>query len=70
MDTLSTANTDEAPVPNKFIPVDQDNTSIVFNGNPAHMLGVLHECWQWMQRTGFHLNLLEEHTVLLPTYCM
>ena len=47
------------------VPLDIDNNPIRYDGNPAHILGCLHEYNMWVQRTGNFKSLLEDGAVLL-----
>ena len=47
-------------------PVDIDNIPIIYEGNPAHIPGLLHELGGWVERTGNFKELIEHGAVLLP----
>ena len=47
-------------------PVDIDNNPIIYEGNPAHIPGLLHELGGWVERTGNFKELIEHGAVLLP----
>ena len=47
-------------------PVDIDNNPIIYEGNPAHIPGLLHEFGGWVERSGNFKELIEHGAVLLP----
>ena len=46
-------------------PVDIDNIPIIYEGNPAHIPGLLHEFGGWVERSGNFKELIEHGAVLL-----
>ena len=46
-------------------PFNIDGEPITYDGNPAHVEGVLHELSEWTARTGHYVTLLENNAVLL-----
>ena len=52
---------------NNFLlyPTDIDGDPITFDGNPAHMSGVLYEIQMCIERTGTFKLLVEENVVLV-----
>ena len=48
----------------RLYPTDIDGEPIQFDGNPAHMPGVLHEVNECIKRTGIFKLLLEDGCVL------
>ena len=64
--TLSTAQEEANLSPiGKHTPVDIDKNPILFDGNPAHASGVLHEVGRYYARNGLFQPLLKTGTVLL-----
>ena len=47
-------------------PFNIDGEPITYDGNPAHVEGILHELSEWTARTGHYVTLLEKNAVLLP----
>ena len=47
-------------------PFNIDGEPITYDGNPAHVEGILHELSEWTARTGHYVTLLENNAVLLP----
>ena len=47
-------------------PFNIDGEPIIYDGNPAHVEGILHELSEWTARTGHYVTLLENNAVLLP----
>ena len=47
-------------------PFNIDGEPITYDGNPAHVEGILHELSEWTARTGHYMTLLENNAVLLP----
>ena len=60
-DTLSTAQDEVANASSllKHTPVDIDKNPIIYDGNPAHVLGVLHEVNMYWTRTGLFQSMLK-----------
>ena len=46
-------------------PFNIDGEPITYDGNPAHVEGILHELSEWTARTGHYVTLLENNAVLL-----
>ena len=46
-------------------PFNIDGEPIIYDGNPAHVEGILHELSEWTARTGHYVTLLENNAVLL-----
>ena len=46
-------------------PFNIDGEPITYDGNPAHVEGILYELSEWTARTGHYVTLLENNAVLL-----
>ena len=51
-------------------PFNIDGEPITYDGNPAHVEGILHELSEWTARTGHYVTLLENNAVLLANGMM
>ena len=62
--TLS-ANDDGVGLPDKLVPLNQDKEPIKYSGNPAHMLGALHEVDRFWRKQRLFQSFLKDGAVQL-----
>ena len=43
-------------ITDKTVPLDQNNLALKWDGNPARILGLLHEIWLYYVRVGLFLT--------------